>query len=391
MDKLLQQTTAVAGADPERWLQADGMLIVALLVLLIGSRLAGARHFLLHLLIVFLALRLVLLGNPWIWQLYTDKLEFADVGWRQHSVISRMRDSYLQEDRQPHYLAVGSSQTGILYAEHARQHADLGIFDLAGMTPLDFLMFRRQIAQRRPEVILLYLSDFDIAREIPPESISMAPRQGLGLLQLWSWFGALPSGDIYERAVAELLVGEVFPEFKYGFIFRGISDKAMNRVAQRLGRQVPQQPSVRTPLEERVRLLRSTISMEYVESGVSLLRAFLEFTATMDTRVVIVEGQYHPAVFNEAILQANRAVAGRLAALAKTFAHVRYIPRSMTGEFTAQDYTDLTHVRPAAGYDFTRRLIDLLESGARMHAAVPEQGFPGSPASGQSGQRRHPH
>ena len=382
MDNLLQQSAAIAGPGLEAWLRADGMLILVLLVLLIGSRLAGIRHFLVRLLIVFLALRLVLLGNPWIWQLYTQKLAFADVGWRQYSVISRVRDSYLQDSRQPHYLAVGSSQTGILYADYAKQHADFRIFELAGMTPLDLMMFRRQIAEHRPEVILLYLSDFDIARQIPPESISMAPRQGLGLLQLWSWYDVLSSGNTYGRAVAELLAGEIFPEFKYGFIFRGISDKAMRRVARRLGIQAAPQPSVRTPLDKRVSLLRSTISTEYIDSGMLLLRAFLEFTATMDTRVVIVEGQYHPAVFDDATLHANREVAGRLSALAEAFDHVRYIPRSMTGEFAAEDYTDLTHVRPQAGYAFASRLVDLLEQENRKSVTPQLDTLPGNQLPG---------
>ncbi|HYQ70368.1 MAG TPA: hypothetical protein VET88_00420 [Gammaproteobacteria bacterium] len=359
---LLPQSDAIAAPSLVTWLQADGMLMLVLLILLIGSHIAGSRHFLARLLIVFLALRLVLLGNPWVWQLYAEKLQFADVGWRQYSVIDNMRDSYLSDGRQPRYLAVGSSQTEKLYSYHAKRHADFEIFGLAGMTPLDLLMFRRQIAARNPEVILLYLSDFDIARQIPPESISMAPRQGAGMIQLWSWFGALSAGDTYERAKVELLAGEIFPEFKYGFVFRGIGNKIMHRVAKRVGRQTPTQPSGWTPLDVRVKLLRETIATEYIDTGVSLLRAFLEFTATINTRVVIVEGQYHPAVFDEATLKANREVAARLSALAADFGHASYIPRSLTGEFTAEDYTDLTHVRSRAGRDFTTRLLGLLET-----------------------------
>ena len=379
MDTLLQQAMAITGPHLQAWLQADGLLILVLLVLLAGSRFARARNFPVRLLIVFLALRLVLFGNPWAWQLYAEQLASADVGWRQDSVISKMRDSYQRDGKHPRYLAVGSSQTEILYSNYAEQHADFGIFGLAGMTPLDLLTFRGQIADRRPEVILLYLSDFDIARQIPPESISMAPRQGLGLLQLWSWFGTLSPWNRYERAVAELLAGEVFPEFKYGFIFRGISNKLMHRLAQRLGRQPPAQPSVRTPLDERVRLLRTTIATDYIDSGMSLLRAFLEFTAARKIRVVIVEGQYHPAVFDDATRQVNREVAKRLSALAQEFSQADYIPRSVTGEFAAADYTDATHVRPEAGYAYASRLIELLEADAGLHEAAPA-GRPGENA-----------
>ncbi len=372
MDTYIGQAAELAGMGLDAWLRNDYAIILALPATLLARSYAGLRNSATSLLVAFLVLRLLLVGNPWAWQFYAQHLKHGDVGWRQYSVIHETRYGYLGMQMPSRYLAVGSSQTNAIYAKYAQQHKELAIFEMAGMMPIDLMLYREQIARYRPEVILLYLSEFDLAREQPPESISMAPGQGAYLVSLWSRFRAFTVGDDYNRALTELLVGEVFPEFKYSFVFRSILDKEIRKLSGRFGKK-DARPSTRVPRSERIRLLRESISPEYTAFNMTFLREFISFAGSINSRVVIVEGQYHPEVSTDAISKVNREVVEQLNMLAREFEHVRFIARTETGDFTDADYMDLTHVTQDVGYDFTGRLIASLEAGNQKNR-LPSKG-----------------
>ena len=348
----------------DAWLRNDYAVVVALPATLLAMSFTRLRNSATSLLAAYLVLRLLLVGNPWAWQFYAQYLKHGDVGWRQYSVIHETRNGYLGMRMPARYLAVGSSQTDAIYRKYAQQHEELAIFEMAGMMPIDFMLYRDQIARYRPEVILLYLSELDLAREQPPESISMAPGQGAYLVRLWSRFRDFTFDGAYNRALTELLVGEVFPEFKYGFVFRSILNKEIRELSGRFGK-TDAQPSTRVPLSERIRMLRESILPEYTAFNMTFLREFVSFAGSINSRIVIVEGQYNPEVPTDAIRKVNREVVEQLHMLAREFAHVRFISRAETGEFSDTDYMDLTHVTQDVGYDFTRRLIASLEAGSQ--------------------------
>lgn len=344
----------------ETWLHLCGAALFLGLTAWLCSRLPVPWRGVVRFVILLLALRVLLFRNPVSWHLYETVLQPIEVGWRQASVIRKERDRYLARAPGIRYLAVGSSQTDALYSAYAKQHDDFATFTMAAMAPLDFVLYRDYIARYRPRCILLYLSDFDIARQQPPESVAMAPRQGLHLIGLWAKIRSLSEGD-YDRALTEMLVGELSPEFKYGFLFRALTEKTFLRIARSLGR-ADKKPPVRSTLQQRIQWLQDSISAEYTPFNMTFLCQFLAHARSYGAQVVIVEGQYNPAASNATTLLVSERVRSDLQELATAFEHVQFLPRTAIYQFSEEDYQDLSHVTLEAASAFAPRLVAMLDS-----------------------------
>jgi len=311
-------------------------------------------------LICLLALRLLLWGNPLIWAFYERALTPQEVGWRQADVIREERRKYLPVESSPRYLAVGSSQTGAIYDDYAAHSAKLDSFVMAAMSPLDFVLYDDYIVRRRPEHVLLLLSEFDIAREVTPLAAATAPSQRFDLLPLWRTVSAFPAGAAYRSTMRELFVGEFFPEYKYGFALRGLTDKAISRAARRWG-AASNRPAERPSVEQRIAWLREALVEEPIELNMALLRLFADRLAGEGIELIVVEGQYSPSVATPRIDRLAQKVRQELEALAADRARVRFIPAASMTRLREADFSDLSHVTPAAAERFVEELFGLLE------------------------------
>jgi hypothetical protein len=345
--------------------------------------------------VVVLTVRLILLQNPLAWRFYASRLDPNVIGWRQYQAVVRERDNYFAEAARVRYVAVGSSQTGMIYGGYAESHPELELFGVVAMQPLDFLLYRDYIVRYRSERVLLYLSDFDIARRPPAEAIVLSPRQGLRLFDVWARLRRLPASSEYTVPLAEMLVGEVFPEFKYGFVFRDLADRCLRRVAE-FPRRVDTRPPVIT--EDGIRRLRATISADYIAFNMDSLRDFLRFVTSRGIGVVIIEGEYNPLVSTEETRRVSGIVSRALDGVARQIPNVRYVRSAAIMELTKDDYSDLTHVKPEVGYEFTRRVVGLLDTldtadaGPDVRPKAQGSSSPGGPAASRfsrsSGERQ---
>jgi len=343
-----------------------GALLLALAAALVwAARRVGARgRFFMHTAALLLVVRVVLVSNPWCWDAYAGVLGARDVGWRQRDVILVERDRFLKKPVSLDYLVVGSSQADAIFREYASDHQEMAVFAMAGLFPLDFVLYREYIAAYRPRAVLLHLSEFDMARVHSPRRAVMAPPQGLALPRLLARLRAFPQGRDYDQAVLEMAVGEVFPEFKYGFVFRGLVDKGLGR------KEALQEESLEPALEgvgvdpgelqRQIEGLARRIEPDSLEFNFSFLEEFVEFCAGRGIQVVIIEGQYMPAARAATDQRASIMVRDRLQALASAREGVAFIPRDAVFEFDDAQYVDVAHVEPEAGHEFTRRLLDYL-------------------------------
>jgi hypothetical protein len=373
----------IAHISPAYWRFLAVAIVLLAAAAWFGWRLRRPWRHVIALMVVVLTVRLILLQNPIAWRFYARKLDPDVIGWRQYDLVVRERDDYLAAAARVRYLAVGSSQTGLIYGGYAESHPELELFVVAAMQPLDFVLYRDYIARYRPERVVLYLSDFDIARRPPPEAIVLSPRQGLRLFDVWARLRRLPASTEYTVPLAEMLVGEVFPEFKYGFVFRNLADKGLRRVADHRLR-VDRRPPVIS--EGAIRRLRETISAEYITFNMDSLRDFLRFVTSRGIGVVIVEGEYNPLVSTEETLRVGGIVSRALDGVAGQIPNVRYVRSAAIMELTRDDYSDLTHVKPEVGYEFTRRVVGLLDTldtahtGPGVHPTAQGSSSPGGPA-----------
>jgi hypothetical protein len=352
--------------DPGSLAGAMIVLVLASLLLWLAFRVKDRARFFALGAASLLLVRVVLIHNPWCWDAYGGVLGARDVGWRQRDVIRVERDRFLKKPESLDYLVVGSSQADAIFREYAASHQELEIFAMAGLFPLDFLLYREYIAAHRPGVVLLHLSEFDMARVHSPRRAVMAPSQGLSLPRLYLQLRAFPQGRDYDRAVVEMAVGEIFPEFRFGFVFRGLVDKGLGR-REALQEESPEpmlEGSDPDPeeLQQQITGLANRIEPDSLEFNFFFLEEFLDFCADRGIAVMIIEGQYMPAARAATDQRANTMVRDRLQALSADREGVAFVPRDAVFEFTDAQYVDVAHVEPEAGYDFTRRLLDYLRS-----------------------------
>lgn len=306
-----------------------------------------------------LTVRFLLFGNPFVWAVYDRWLGTEDLGWRQRDVVGYEKGRRVRQARGMRWLAVGSSQAGALFGPAAKEDDRLFTFTLAGMGPLDYYLYRDFIARFEPEEVLLYLSDFDLAREPSLSAARMAPVQGAGWPALLRVFAAHRFTSSADGSVAELLAADLLPEFKYGFVLRALTDKwfGAREALAALGEAPPDREA-----EERIQMdrLRTALREENIPLQLDLLRLFLDDCRKRGFRVILVEGDYNPKGYTAKNRRLAARVAKELEDLAAGRPGVRFIPRSTLPPLGEEDYRDGYHLRPEPARARVDSLLRLL-------------------------------
>lgn len=331
-------------------------IILVELVLLAGiyfwsRKLSAGWRRMVHLVIIVLLVRIVLFQNPLAWYTYHKTLDPEVIGWRQSSLLYDNFSGYARHDSVK-MLAIGSSQTGYLYGYGFTSGASdgLAVKTLAGMGPVDLYLYRHEILEYDPEKVLLYLSDFDIAREAELDVLKLSPSQGLALPDLLFKLKSNFTGRKVNGVAKELLAGELFPEFKYAFVFKGYLDQLFNKSAAFPTRE--QQMSDEEYIRYQFEQLSTTIHTRHIPTNLYFLEEFIGFLENQGIRVVILEGQYHPAAYDSQNLAVKRRVRMELEQLSSRHTNVNFLPESVLPRFEASDYVDAYHVSGEAGQKF---------------------------------------
>lgn len=312
------------------------------------------------LILSILTLRLLLLWNPISWTLYHEVLAPDDVGWRQDSVIIYETKKYFETPPHVKYLAIGSSQAYAVFNSYARSHEDLSLFTLPAMGTLDYMLYKKYIAALGPEYLLLYLSEFDIARIPPFNAYKHAPAQMSYWPELYARIKSLSHWDESGTFISDMLIGEVFPEYKYSFVFRSIVNKMLGHPED------PQKGDIRNDARNdafntQLQNLAENMKEEGIDFNVTFLRDFLTFCEEQGMKVVIIEGQYNPLAYNQKNRQINSIVDRKLQEVANNYRNTIFLRRKDVYNFTDAQYRDIYHVYPEAGLLFTENLLHSLE------------------------------
>jgi hypothetical protein len=303
--------------------------------------------------------RLFFIYNPFCWIVYDNLLDAKDVGWRQRDIIRYEYEKYLTRNKVK-YLAVGTSQTGAIYGTLANESSKLGKFSLAGMSPLDFVLYREHIFNFNPDYVLLYVSEFDIAR-FPNYSIAkIGPAQKHYFPRLVWRFLTLTPKYVYKKFIGETSVGEIFPEYKYGFVFRGLINKLFKK-GEALQKKDITQISEKEYLKIHLQNLEKNLTDKGIEFNTAFLEEFISMCDKRNINVVLVEGQYNPLGYSEKNLHLNSIVRKKLLKLSDQYKNTIFISRDKVFEFKQEDYKDGYHVTLERGKTFARQLIQYLE------------------------------
>jgi hypothetical protein len=281
-------------------------------------------------------------------------LEPEVIGWRQSSVLYDKFAQYKKHDNVK-YLAVGSSQTGAVYNFSDDTLSNFKVKSLAGLGPLDLYLYRYNILNYHPEKILLYLSDFDMGRQPVLETLKLAPPQGLHLTSVYWNLKKYFSGEQFSRAFKEMVAGELFPEYKYSFIFKGYLDQLFNKNSV-----FPTVAASMTPEEYeqyQFEQLEKVISKDNIGINLQFLSSFISFFEKRGISVLIIEGQYHPAAYTSKNLAVKEMVREKFSELEAIFSNVTFIPQSELMSFSSSDFRDAYHVKQEAGKEFMKNVV----------------------------------
>jgi len=356
------------------------LIVAGLFVYHLKGRLQPSLRRLLFGVLAILALRILVFGNPLLWKALSRELTADDVGWRQRDVLRLEAEKFRRRLGQESVavLAVGSSQTQALYGNDIARELGISVFSAAGLGPLDFWLYRDQIAALRPRVILLYLSEFDLARKPSLETLVLGPPQGASWPTLLGWLRPQVFEGDFLANVGTSAVSEAVTEYRCSFAFKGILDKWTGyQAAAGRGKGTERANS------EQLAALDRNIGPQGMDEQCAILRGFLHYLEDRTGAcVVVVQGQVRPDAYSEKRVKLRREADRRVQQILASFPNSVYWHDEPSLAFRNSEFLDIYHVRPEAGLRFTRRVA------ARLQPIVSRRGMEPIPAlrRGQVGQ-----
>lgn len=333
------------------WLLA--IVIVLTLLRVFRRRLPALVRRIAIALICVSCLRVVLFDNPWTLRLYQWSLNTDSLGYRQGGTLDLEIRKYRQDIDQPELanLAVGSSQVGaIFYQWSSPPPHPVGVFSLAGMKPLDFVLNEEAIAAMNPARVILYLSAFDMTGSPELYSLPLAPPVPS---KIWPVYSTLRKAGLTEAQLAPTIHAYIFsqllPEYRYSFVYRAFLRKWFHGAPHPTddGRQLPQ--------------FSNYFEAEWLDYNFLFFRQFLAFCQAHHINVMIVEGQINPAARTPKITELDAVVRTRVHELMREFGNVSYVPAADIYEFSAEEYHDTVHVHEDAARRFTAQFSKFLK------------------------------
>lgn len=322
-------------------------------------RLNGTRRHIAVGVLCVLSIRLLLFGNPAAWIVYGKVLRSNGVEERMRDVTLYETAKYMRQPESLEYLAIGSSQAGAFFSGYAAAHSDFACYSLAGMGPLEFLLYKDFISGFHPRNVILYLSEFDMARPPAFSAVKMAPAQRA---YWWPLVRTLGYGSFWKKsqgALVEGLIGEFLPEYKYAFLFREMIDLLSG------AHDALDDWSISTlPDDERLQVHLERLTTSFTEENIALqiapLEMFLCFCEERGVGVILVEGEYHPDACTEENRRLNGIVHDTLLEIAGRSGNVCFIPRGTLGVPVGDDFRDGYHMKKECAYEFVERLMAIL-------------------------------
>jgi len=305
-----------------------------------------------------------LFNNVFLFHSAIHFVSAADIGWRQESTLYHDRQRLINTEK-AQFLAIGSSQTHVIYTPYASTCDELAVMGMAGMGPLDFLLYKDLIAEEASEVIILTLCDFDLGRQPSLVAAKLSPPQRIDdlitLAKIVSPIASYPACEIQD-----FLFANGISAYRNQYLYKGVLNKLTGRA-----KAFPEEDVTLISDEDRqIQQLEKLRELDQIwfELNVALLDRFIEWAEREALKVCVVSGQYHPLAMqkNESLhKQADVALAN----LCASHPNASFIGAEQRLSFTAEDYVDGYHVGPEAGYRFTSHLISVVSSNWKIESS----------------------
>ena len=342
-------------------LVAPLLFILAVVLYLVRRRLPPYARKAVVLIYALIIMRFVLFWNPLIWSFYFENFGNGNIPKPVFTkgrvfIEKRKFQRKINSERLP-YLAVGSSQTGVLYYAESRLNDDVELFFLPGMMPIGYYFYRHHIRYLDPCNIVLYLSVFDIARSVNTfQALEHSPSQGFRAPEIFWWIIHSELNNVEKKKVWRLIFEEFLPELKWAFVLKSVTHNFLGNRYMRVEKKPEDLDMKDTPTKAPIRK-EFLYDRAQFKHNVSSLEKFIEFSIDEGINVVILHGSVHP----DFRLDENSALREEAEELFKKLAHrhdrVRYIPLKDLYQFSLPQYSDGIHVTGESARLFTEHLF----------------------------------
>ena len=349
------------------------LTITAWILLLTPFALAGCiifigrflKHAVLKSVIYFIAVlflfRVCLFYNPVSWAAYKKLLPQESIDWRQYDAMVCETNKYLKPKENLKYLAVGASQTSVIFFKYSLHRDDFSVFTLAGLSPLDLYTYRKEIERQNPKYVLLYLSEMDLARKPELASSKWSPFSLCDIAELKNIIDTTTYFVEEDKQILyDLVGGKYFPEYRYSFVFKDLAGIMLNK-----NELLDITPPARIPdsvyLNIHLKSLHD-LSEQYLPFHRVYLNKSIQYLNKKNIRVIFVEGQYNPLAYNAQTLALHIQVRKLLLDLIRTNPVNALIPREEEPQFVLEDYRDGYHVKDESALRYAEMLMSKLDS-----------------------------
>jgi len=305
-----------------------------------------------------LILRAALFHTPITWYAFFMMYTSEEIGFRERNMLQANIEKYFRRSDSTQYLVIGSSQSR-MFKDVATENRDFSVYSFAGLQPIEYPLWVSLVESRKPRNVILYISEFDLARESTPAALYLDPLPIERVTWLYDNLSAQHGSAVALATVKRMAVGALIPEYRFGYLFRAQTNRwfgSPSANANQAPRLTPEQWA-----QEQAVGLRSRLYDKYIDVNASLLEQFVADCVANGSKVYILEGQYHPVAYDENLRQLRRKSHSVLSAMAARNRNVEFIPIEAQPALASGDYVDGYHLSPESSRRFAMALFTLVK------------------------------
>jgi len=299
-----------------------------------------------------LILRAVLFHTPITWYVFFKMYESEEIGFRERNMVAANIDKYFLRSERTQYLVLGSSQSR-MFKDVATEHRDFSLYSFAGLQPIEYPLWEGLIESRNPRNVILYISEFDLARESTPSALELDPLPARRVAWLYENLSAQHGSAAAIATMKRMVVGDLVPEYRFGYLFRALTTRWFGVANANLA--TPMTPE-KWAYEQAIGL-RSKLHEKFIGINAPLLEQFVADCVAHGSNVYIIEGQYHPVAYDDNLRQLRRKSNAALSAMALRNRNVHFIPIEAQPALTSADFVDGYHLSPETSRRFAMALF----------------------------------
>lgn len=326
--------------------------------------------------ITIFAVRILLFGNRAIWDFYHKQTKNI-LRERQLRLIKYQEQKYNKQSfPKKRYLVIGSSQINRIFRNDGLQIYDTELLSLPGLMPWEYVFFQQNIRRIKPDYIIIYVSEFDIARDIKIEKLMVTPKHwpsAINLIQRMYQHNSMCNNCI--ENVGRVIMSYIFPEYKFNFIFSallkkfiGYRDKNDQNEIRKDIKQKPLAQRAKSPkellarkLQRRPKFFENRLNRKEIGVNIVLLEDFIQFCIKENITVIMLDGAYNPMIYSDRLRKMNKRVRAKICKIAEKYTHTTFVSGHKLYQFQIEEYMDATHVTEDAGNRYVKELFEYLE------------------------------